>query len=141
MPAAPGIYIIRHEGSGKEYVGQAVNLKVRSQHHVRHLVRGTHANRHLLSYWQKYGAQAFTIRVAELLSAEKSALDAAEQKYLDTNNFAFNHNRKANSMLGYRFSEDQKRQRREKIKCAMNRPEVKARLSQCARQQHARNKC
>ena len=141
MPAASGIYIIRHDGSGKEYVGQAINLKVRSQLHVRHLIRGTHSNRHLLAYWRKYGPDSFTVRVAVLLPADKVTLDLAEQRYLDTGAFAFNYNRVAGSVLGYRFTEEQKQQRREKIKRAMNRPEVKARLSESARQQHARNKC
>ncbi len=121
LPEASGIYIIRHDASGREYVGQAVNVRARAQQHVRDLSRGKRRGL-FQSCWNKHGPDAFSIRVAELVEPVKELLDAAEQHYLDTDGFAFNILRVAGSMLGYRLSEAQK------VNHQTKRPEVRAKL-------------
>lgn len=94
MPAASGIYLIRHEESGKVYVGSSINLRKRLHEHVRRLNRGDHPNQHLLAAWALYGPAAFSISVLELTDD----LTAAEQRHIDSMNAAdraFGYNKQA----------------------------------------------
>jgi group I intron endonuclease len=81
MSSISGIYVISHLKSGKVYLGQAQNIRVRWQKHKQSLNSGKHDNRHLQSAWNKYGAKAFQFKVLEYCSIEQ--LDEREQHYLN----------------------------------------------------------
>jgi len=76
-----GIYAITHNKSGKQYIGQSVDIKARWQEHRRMLALGSHHNPKLQAHWNKYGPGAFKFHT--LIECQKTELNALEQKYLD----------------------------------------------------------
>ncbi|MBS0365047.1 MAG: GIY-YIG nuclease family protein [Proteobacteria bacterium] len=78
---APGIYQIRCTVDGKVYVGSAVNIHERWQSHKRELRKGTHANPHLQSAWNKYREWAFDLIVLQYVDA--AALLKSEQRWIE----------------------------------------------------------
>jgi group I intron endonuclease len=62
-----GIYIILNTENGKFYLGSAVNIHARWNHHRGQLRRGVHENRHLQSAWTKYGEAAFHFEIVEFV--------------------------------------------------------------------------
>lgn len=83
----PGIYCIKNTVNSKIYIGSAVDLCKRLHHHKTRLRTGKHINRHLQSAWNKYGAEAFSCQIIELIHDKKNLLKA-EQHYLNTLLFA-----------------------------------------------------
>ncbi len=77
-----GIYRIRNTKNGKIYIGSAVNLRNRWNLHRQGLRRGTHANRHLQSSWNKNGETHFLFEVIKLVPDPKQLL-VEEQQILD----------------------------------------------------------
>jgi group I intron endonuclease len=77
LPAAPGIYIIRHRDSGKLYVGSSVNIRRRAYSHENALTHGTHANAHLQAAFALYGDAAFEVTLIGAV-ADRETLRAAE---------------------------------------------------------------
>lgn len=57
------IYTITHIASGKTYVGQTINVRVRWQLHRSDLRKGKHRNAYLQYAWNKYGKDAFTFSI------------------------------------------------------------------------------
>lgn len=76
-----GIYKILHKPSGKFYIGQSVNVRIRWAEHRRKLRNNDHHNPKLQSYFNKYGIGAFEFQLVEECNADE--LDAREQYYLD----------------------------------------------------------
>ena len=72
-----GIYSITCTETGKVYVGSAVDLLRRWQHHFWSLSQGKHHNPHLQRSWSKRGPAAFSFSVIELCPTEK--LEELEQ--------------------------------------------------------------
>ena len=62
-----GIYCIENKINGKKYVGMAKDIALRWRSHCSHLSHGTHPNAHLQSAWNKYGADAFSFYVLEIV--------------------------------------------------------------------------
>lgn len=81
-PRSPGIYAIRHVESGRVYVGQTVNLRLRRNHHRAQANSGKHCNTKLQRAWAKHGEAAFAFEVLELV-AEVLDLSAREQFWID----------------------------------------------------------
>lgn len=77
-----GIYAIRHNESGKMYVGSAVNFKRRWRQHRVLLNSNRHHSPHLQNAWAKYGQSAFNFNVLEYVD-EPAKLVAREQFWLD----------------------------------------------------------
>jgi group I intron endonuclease len=77
-----GIYQIRHLASGKIYIGSAVDIKARWQSHRSALRIGRHHSSYLQRAWSKYGPDAFSWQVLELVP-NKQDLIRVEQEYLD----------------------------------------------------------
>jgi len=102
-----GIYQITNQVNGKCYIGSAVNLKRRWQHHLAALRCGGHSNLHLQRAFDKDGEEAFVFEVFEEAGSEN--LIAREQYYLDTLKPEYNFSPTAGSPLGYRHTEDAKR--------------------------------
>lgn len=89
LPNASGVYVIRHLGSGKEYVGSAAHLAYRWRRHREALRNGGHHNPHLQAAWNLYGGSAFVCEILELVS-DPAALLTAEQRHLDERKPAYN---------------------------------------------------
>jgi GIY-YIG catalytic domain len=81
IPKLSGIYQIRCISNGKIYIGSAVNMHDRCEHHRSSLRRGDHINLHLQAAWNKYGEENFEFMVLEL--TDRSNLLYAEQHWLD----------------------------------------------------------
>ena len=58
-----GVYVIRCEPIGKEYVGASVNIVKRIREHFYRLERGVHRNRRLQNAYKKYGRDSFRTEV------------------------------------------------------------------------------
>lgn len=123
-----GIYKWKNIGNGKIYIGSAINLYNRKQVHL-HLLK---TQKHQLKFqnaWNKYGKNNFVFKIIELV-ANKSKLIEREQYYLDILLFAKENNnkfdklgynlcRKADSSLGVKKTEQQKKIIGKKLKGAI----------------------
>jgi group I intron endonuclease len=76
-----GIYIIKNNLNDMIYVGSAVYLQGRYNHHVRRLSVNKHKNIHLQNAWNKYGSEVFSFIV--LLYCDKENLLFFEQIIID----------------------------------------------------------
>lgn len=101
-----GIYAIINKINGKKYIGSSVDIANRWSQHRYKLKKGSHPAKHLLSAWNKYGEKNFDFVVLE--ECQTGSLLVKEQEYLDTYFPEYNTNKTANSMLGFRFSEEAK---------------------------------
>lgn len=81
LPKSSGVYQIRCIANGKIYIGSAVNIHDRCEHHRSSLRRRGHVNSHLQAAWNKYGESQFEFTVLEM--ARRSDLLEMEQKWLD----------------------------------------------------------
>lgn len=77
-----GIYAIVHHESGRRYIGSTVNFSARKLGHFSQLRRGVHGNHRLRRAWAKYGADAFSFEIIEVVS-DSDNLHQREQFYLD----------------------------------------------------------
>lgn len=117
VPHAPGIYRIVCISTNKFYLGSAINLYKRQCHHFRELRHNIHHNPKLQSAFNKYGEQAFTFEVLELVLVPEM-LTAREQYWFANlkpfGSRGFNIDRIAGSRLGAKVSQ----QAREKMSAA-----------------------
>jgi len=67
IPRASGIYQIRCLLTGKIYVGSAVDIRARWNHHRDMLKRKKHRNKYLQAAWNKYGENNFECSILELV--------------------------------------------------------------------------
>src|SRR5258708_31131791 len=67
IPTASGIYKITCTTNGRFYIGSSTNLRRRQSHHWSWLRQNRHYNPHMQRAWNKYGEQAFTFEVLELV--------------------------------------------------------------------------
>lgn len=80
-----GVYMIKNILNSKTYIGSSSNIRRRLQTHINHLQKGRHANKHLLSAYNKYGQKSFVFCVLETCEPIKDTILFLEQKYLDLN--------------------------------------------------------
>lgn len=129
-PRSPGIYAIRHVESGRVYVGQTVNLRLRRNHHRAQANAGKHCNPKLQRAWAKHGEAAFAFEVLELV-AEVVDLSAREQFWIDRLDAVargFNICPAAGSALGVKRSDETKRRLSEAAKAVGLTPAKRAHL-------------
>src|SRR5258708_22007982 len=116
IPATSGIYRITCTVTGKIYIGSAMNLRNRWNDHRQHFHGKNHPNKKLQNAWYKYGEQAFTFEVLELVLP--MSLTAREQywfkKLKPFGNKGFNIAPIAGSSLGLKHSAET----REKLRLA-----------------------
>lgn len=91
----PGIYTITRIASGSVYVGQAINIRVRWQHHNRDLRKNRHRNFVLQTAWNEHGHGAFVFAVVRdlrdvPLDRLAAALNAAEIEVLASFHRSYN---------------------------------------------------
>lgn len=113
IPAASGIYRITCVPTDKFYIGSTANLRKRCREHFSKLRSGKHCNQRLQNAWEKYGSNAFTFEVIELVLS--SFLIEREQHWIDSLHPHFNLAPVAGSLLGMEHTPEH----REKIKVAL----------------------
>jgi group I intron endonuclease len=79
---ALGIYKITCTANEKIYIGSTVNLNKRKSDHFSYLRGNRHNNPKMQRAWNKYGEQAFTFEVLELVSAPEMLI-VREQYWFD----------------------------------------------------------
>ncbi len=81
LPHTSGVYQIKCTSNRKFYIGSAVDVLDRCEHHRSSLRRGDHRNSHLQAAWNKYGEDNFEFTVLE--SVDPNDLLNAEQNWID----------------------------------------------------------
>jgi group I intron endonuclease len=79
---AKGVYRIRNKLSGKSYVGSSRNIAQRWRQHRHTLNAGTSSCPRLQAAWTKYGADAFSFEIIEIVRDDQMR-GAREQYWLD----------------------------------------------------------
>lgn len=97
-----GIYAITSP-SGSQYIGSAVNLRLRAHGHRIALRKWSHTNRLLQNAWDKYGEEKMAF--LPLIICDKADLIFYEQRALDILKPRYNICPNAASALGVRRSE------------------------------------
>jgi group I intron endonuclease len=122
-----GIYAITSP-SGKQYIGSAVDLRVRWMRHRAELRSGVHHNAPLLAAYLKYGLDA--LRFGVLCQIEDiTKLIFFEQAAFEAYRPAYNVARIAGSCVGTSETEAARQNRA----AALARPDVRARISAAGR--------
>ena len=100
-----GIYAITCQPTGRLYVGSALNIERRWSEHRKILKPGKHHSQRLQRAWNKYGADAFTFSITEVVPIAND-LVAHEQAVIDSYSWErlLNCARRAGSQLGFRHS-------------------------------------
>lgn len=81
------VYAIQNILNGAAYVGSSVDLDARIKTHLRNLRRNSHFCDHLQRAWNKYGEEAFAVKLA-YEAKDLKEVRAVEQEFLD---FVFPH--------------------------------------------------
>ncbi|NNV04631.1 GIY-YIG nuclease family protein [Brevibacillus sp. MCWH] len=115
-----GVYLIRNKVNRKVYVGSSIRIEERWEDHIRELNGNRHNNRYLLHAWQKYGQENFSFEIIETTDDESSLIDL-EQKWIDyyrsyERDKGYNLSPSAYNILGYRFTEEQRKRVSEALK-------------------------
>tara|TARA_R110000822_G_scaffold29595_1_gene86853 strand:- start:42 stop:776 length:735 start_codon:yes stop_codon:yes gene_type:complete len=76
---ARGIYKIFNIKNNKFYIGSAVDFTKRKRMHVWKLRKGTHANKHLQSAWNKYGEESFIFVLVQHVAETVNLLEEENQ--------------------------------------------------------------
>jgi group I intron endonuclease len=115
LPTTSGIYKITCTANKRIYIGSAANLRQRKNLHAHELRQNKHGNRHLQRAWNKYGEQAFTFEVLELVLP--ISLTAREQYWINKlkpfGRKGFNILTEAGSNLGRKFSPEVREKNRQ----------------------------
>lgn len=84
-----GIYQISNTLDGTRYIGSAINVNKRKNHHFHKLSTGVHANAHLQGAYNCYGAESFTFSVliynvkpTDLVRLEQVEIDKCRASHL-----------------------------------------------------------
>ena len=132
LPDSHGIYCITCAANGKIYIGSAINLKMRWKEHCHRLNQRDHPNRHLQNAFNKYGRDAFTFDVLELVLVPEM-LTAREQYYFETlkpfGKRGFNIALTAGSSLGLRHTPETLAKLKDGRTTQIVSPETRAKLS------------
>lgn len=138
-----GIYIIKNTINKKVYVGSAVNMYNRIYEHLRTLKHNEHKNKYLQNHYNKYSNSFY---FESLCFCNKEDLIIKEQFYIDlyqsfVRSKGFNINEIANSMFGFKHSENTKLNWSKKRKGVLFSDEAKKNMSLSKRgSKHSRSK-
>jgi len=143
--ARPGIYAITHVASGKQYIGQSVNISQRWAQHRFELRRNHHKSRHLQHAWNKYGADAFSFTVLEYVEPGDDLivrLTEREQFHMDASfseqgSRGYNYVPAGGSNLGYRHSPETREHMREAARKRASSPETLEKIRAAAQNRPA----
>jgi group I intron endonuclease len=102
-----GVYEIRHDPSGRSYIGSSDHIVRRWQAHRSQLNRGIHHSKYLQNVWNK-GRDGFSFAIIEIIG--RPQILASEQRWIDAIKPEFNTAVCVeNGMKGRRHSEESKR--------------------------------
>lgn len=104
----PAVYRIVNNVNGKCYVGSSVKVKSRWKTHLKELAAGRHHSSKLQRAWNKYGPDAFSFEIHEVVS-DVDLLLVVEQKVIDEYDAAqsgYNVLPKAGSHLGAKRTDE-----------------------------------
>lgn len=109
----PSVYMIKNKTNGKVYIGSAVNPQERRRQHINDLKKKRHHSVHLQRAWDRYGEDNFEFKIIETV-ADKNNLIEREQFFMDyylsyNKNKGYNLQPKANNSLGYKHTNESKR--------------------------------
>ena len=102
-----GIYQIVSILNGKQYIGSAVDCKIRKIHHFSSLRKEKHTNQHLQRHFNKYGEQDLQFSILEFCSKEDLLIK--EQAAIESYNPEFNMCKIAGSTLGLKWKPDSRK--------------------------------
>ena len=123
-----GIYCLKNTIDNRCYVGSAQKLNYRLWNHKHRLTKGTHANKILQNFVNKYGIDAIYFEILE--SVDINNLIEREQYYIDTLKPEFNILPKAGSSAGIIMSEEQKLKISKNRKGILHTEDTKKRISE-----------
>lgn len=103
-----GVYVITNAIDGKRYIGSSVDLQLRKRTHWRRLRKGNHHSNPLQNAWNKYGEEAFTFDVLQIVD-DAAQLLGLEQYYLNLCQPEYNTCPVARSCLGRKLTEEHRR--------------------------------
>jgi group I intron endonuclease len=138
--AVSGIYAIKNTKTGDIYIGSSVTVHQRWYSHRSHLRRGIHHSPKLQRAWKKYGEDAFSFDILEVVP-DASELFAREQRWLDelkpfADQRGYNNHPSAGGARGHKLSQavrDAMSASRTGRKMPAMSPEQKAKLSAAAK--------
>lgn len=100
-----GVYCITNTMTGKVYVGFGLDVVARMTAHIRSLGLGRHFCRALQADWDTYGADAFTVELAEEIDGDLDIQIAAEERWIeqamDSPSGAYNRHRSCQARASY----------------------------------------
>lgn len=129
-----GIYLITNTITGAVYVGSAAkSIRERWENHRVQLRAGTHKNQYLLRAWNKYGEQAFTFTIAEVVK-DRSIILEREQCWINEyfplgEKYCYNLSPTAGSNIGVKNSAETIEQRAAKLRGQKRSDEARQRMS------------
>jgi group I intron endonuclease len=92
-----GIYNIFNKVNGFSYIGSSKVIYLRIAHHFSSLRGNRHTNEHLQNAYNKYGEEAFEVRILEVCSLDK--LHEREEYYISVTSDKYNFNEKPTGPL------------------------------------------
>ena len=114
-----GIYSIINNLDGKQYIGSSENLYVRLNEHIRFQIK---SNMRLQRAISKYGLENFQILIYAYVSPDVGNLIALETYYISLFENIYNFKLKAESMLGYKHTQEAKMKMKLRFKNKLNHP-------------------
>jgi group I intron endonuclease len=99
--------MIKSKIDTRTYIGSSINVKHRIESHLSLLKNNKHFNRHLQSFYNKYGIKSLNFEL--LITCPKEYLIKMEQWFIDNLKPKFNIRTKAESRLGVKCSDEFKR--------------------------------
>lgn len=123
-----GIYELINTVNNKRYIGQAKKIKHRWEHHISRLRKNKHQNQHLQNAFNKYGESSFKFNpIVIIKDATPEILNSIEELLISTYDFdneLYNKTKFASTLLGFKFSPEQKRN------CSIAKDKVKQAVTQ-----------
>lgn len=121
------IYCLKNTIDSKCYVGSAKKLNYRLWNHKHKLIKGTHANKHLQNFVNKYGIDTIYF---EILEKSDSNIIEREQYWIDTLKPSFNILPIAGSSAGINLTEEHKSKISHGRKGILHTKDTKIRISE-----------
>lgn len=121
-----GVYVIKNNVNGKQYVGSSIDLRMRRIQHFSKLRCGKHVNSHLQNAYNKYGSEAFEFEILEIIEITdniKESLLNREQFWIDNLKPEYNILQVAGSNYGYHHSDETKSKISNSMKGVKKSPE------------------
>ena len=125
-----GIYMIENLVNGKIYIGQGLDIEKRWKDHKYGLRGNYHENKHLQNAWNKYGEDNFEFTI--ICECSENQLNTMEEYYifeLMSYELDFGYNKSYGGGSG-RPTEEIRKKISESTKIAMNRPEIRKKMSE-----------